>query len=203
MTYTEFFVTHLGLFGRKGFIDSAFCFCESFDLLFFHFQPENGLLGMIKRESIKHFPTYITLLLVLFQNVTNEWAKAVLSDAENLTEERVDEVLNQFLKDFEEGLLEAKNWSAFYAAYTVSKAALNAIHKDSGHQVSGFLHKLCLSWLCQNRFQPQHWHLNCWRRCWMPGEISSVAWWGPFWPFLFSEGSDWILNENASLRDMK
>ncbi|KAL6322667.1 hypothetical protein AAG906_015353 [Vitis piasezkii] len=99
---------------------------------------------MIKRESIKHFPTYITLLLVLFQNVTNEWAKAVLSDAENLTEERVDEVLNQFLKDFKEGLLEAKNWSAFYAAYTVSKAALNAYTRILATKYPAF----CINCVC-------------------------------------------------------
>ena len=144
MTYTEFFVTHLGLFGRKGLIDSAFCFCESFDLLFFHFQPENGLLGMIKRESIKHFPTYITFLLVLFQNVTNEWAKAVLSDAENLTEERVDEVLNQFLKDFKEGLLEAKSWPSNLSGYTVSKAALNAYTRILARKYP----TLCINCVC-------------------------------------------------------
>ncbi|RVW75260.1 (+)-neomenthol dehydrogenase [Vitis vinifera] len=60
------------------------------------------------------------------QNIPNEWAKGVLSDAENLTEETVIEVLNQFLKDFKEGLLEAKSWPTFFSAYRVSKAALNA-----------------------------------------------------------------------------
>ena len=63
---------------------------------------------------------------MLFQNIPNEWAKGVLSDAENLTEETVIEVLNQFLKDFKEGLLEAKSWPTFFSAYRVSKAALNA-----------------------------------------------------------------------------
>ncbi|KAK2971839.1 hypothetical protein RJ640_001003 [Escallonia rubra] len=59
-------------------------------------------------------------------NIPNEWAKGVLSDAESLTEERVDEVLNEFLKDFKEGALEAKCWPTFWAAYTVAKASMNA-----------------------------------------------------------------------------
>lgn len=49
----------------------------------------------------------------------------MLSDAENLTEERVDEVLNKFMKDFKEGALEANGWPAYLSAYVVTKAALN------------------------------------------------------------------------------
>ncbi|XP_061340169.1 (+)-neomenthol dehydrogenase-like [Gastrolobium bilobum] len=58
--------------------------------------------------------------------VLNEWAKGVFGDAENLTEERVDEVLKQFLKDFKEGSLEKKGWPKCLGAYIVSKAAMNA-----------------------------------------------------------------------------
>ncbi|KAL0397872.1 UNVERIFIED_CONTAM: (+)-neomenthol dehydrogenase [Sesamum calycinum] len=46
------------------------------------------------------------------KNIPNEWAKGVLNDAENLTEERIDQVLNEFLKDFKEGSLEAKEEGA-------------------------------------------------------------------------------------------
>ncbi|XP_052171665.1 (+)-neomenthol dehydrogenase-like [Diospyros lotus] len=50
-----------------------------------------------------------------------------LSNAETLTEDRVDEVLNVFMKDFKEGLLEAKSWPTYLsAAYALSKASLNA-----------------------------------------------------------------------------
>jgi len=38
----------------------------------------------------------------------NGWPKEVLSDAENLTEERIDEILDEFLKDFKEGSLDTK-----------------------------------------------------------------------------------------------
>ncbi|XP_042049600.1 (+)-neomenthol dehydrogenase-like [Salvia splendens] len=58
--------------------------------------------------------------------VGNEWAKGVLKDVENLTEDKIDEVVNEFLGDMKEGCLEAKEWPQLIAAYTVSKAAMNA-----------------------------------------------------------------------------
>ncbi|XLS80878.1 hypothetical protein HN51_046709 [Arachis hypogaea] len=60
------------------------------------------------------------------KRVSNEWAKGILGDAENLTEERVDEVLNEFLKDIKEGCLERKGWPKVLGAYILSKAAMNA-----------------------------------------------------------------------------
>ena len=66
------------------------------------------------------------MLLMLTQNLPNGWAKGVLSDVESLTEETLDEVLNKFLKDFKEGLLETKGWPPVSSAYRVSKATLNA-----------------------------------------------------------------------------
>lgn len=60
------------------------------------------------------------------QNVSQEWARQVLGDAENLAEERIDEVLKVFLQDFKEGSWASKGWPAFMPAYTISKAALNA-----------------------------------------------------------------------------
>ncbi|KAH6779848.1 Rossmann-fold superfamily protein [Perilla frutescens var. hirtella] len=56
----------------------------------------------------------------------NEWAKGVLSSEDGLTEDRVDEVVQEFLKDFKNGLLEENHWPSHLAAYKVSKAALNA-----------------------------------------------------------------------------
>ncbi|XP_043720854.1 (+)-neomenthol dehydrogenase-like [Telopea speciosissima] len=53
------------------------------------------------------------------QLVTDPWAKEVLSNEDGLTEERVDDVLNKFLKDFSQ---DSKGWPA----YTISKAAINA-----------------------------------------------------------------------------
>ncbi|KAK7274543.1 hypothetical protein RIF29_15637 [Crotalaria pallida] len=61
-----------------------------------------------------------------FEHLPNGWAKGVLSDADNLTEEKVDEVLKEFLKDFKEGSFESKGWPRTLSAYIVSKAAMNA-----------------------------------------------------------------------------
>ncbi|KAF3441308.1 hypothetical protein FNV43_RR15221 [Rhamnella rubrinervis] len=60
------------------------------------------------------------------EKVKNEWAKSVFGEAENLTEEKIDEVLREFLKDFKDGLLESKDWPTFLSSYTLSKAAMNA-----------------------------------------------------------------------------
>ncbi|KAM1068609.1 hypothetical protein ACFX2A_000557 [Malus domestica] len=59
-------------------------------------------------------------------NIPSDWAKGVFSNAENGTEERIDEVLTQFLKDFKEGSIESKGWPSFMAGYILSKAAMNA-----------------------------------------------------------------------------
>lgn len=62
----------------------------------------------------------------MFQGIKNEWAKGIFSDIENLTEEKIDQVLDTFLNDYKDGLLEAKGWPPFMSAYTLSKVALNA-----------------------------------------------------------------------------
>lgn len=60
----------------------------------------------------------------MFQFISNEWAKEELGNAES--QERVDEVLSEFLKDFKEGNLQAKGWPVSISAYVLSKAALNS-----------------------------------------------------------------------------
>ncbi|CAH8335460.1 unnamed protein product [Eruca vesicaria subsp. sativa] len=59
------------------------------------------------------------------KGIFNEWAKGVLSDAENLTEERIDEVINKLLDEFKEGKIKTKDWASVMSAYVVSKAGLN------------------------------------------------------------------------------
>jgi (+)-neomenthol dehydrogenase len=60
------------------------------------------------------------------QGIRNEWTKKFFSDVDNLTEEKVDEVLKKFLEDFKEGSLESKGWPKTGGAYVLSKAAMNA-----------------------------------------------------------------------------
>ncbi|GLT62603.1 hypothetical protein SLA2020_352250 [Shorea laevis] len=77
-------------------------------------------------------------------NIPNEWAKGVLGDAERLTEERVDEVLSEYQKDFKEGSLETKGWPTYISAYIVSKAALNAYTRIVANKYPSF----CVNCLC-------------------------------------------------------
>ncbi|KAF5464215.1 hypothetical protein F2P56_014307, partial [Juglans regia] len=73
------------------------------------------------------------------KGIPNEWAKGVLSDAESLTEERVDGVLNKFMKDFKEGALEENGWPAYLSAYVVAKAALNGYTRVLAKKYPSFL----------------------------------------------------------------
>jgi (+)-neomenthol dehydrogenase len=52
--------------------------------------------------------------------------KEVLSDVENLNEEKIDEILNEFLNDYKEGSHETKDWPISNSGYIISKVALNA-----------------------------------------------------------------------------
>lgn len=62
----------------------------------------------------------------LLRHFRNEDLKQVLNDVGNLTKERLDELLDQFLRDFKVGTAEARGWPVAFAAYKVSKAAVNA-----------------------------------------------------------------------------
>ncbi|XP_073024537.1 LOW QUALITY PROTEIN: (+)-neomenthol dehydrogenase-like [Primulina eburnea] len=72
------------------------------------------------------------------KSIPNEWAKGVLNNAENPTEERIDLVLGEFLKSLEEGTLEAKGWPQFLGAYILSKAAMGAYTKILARKYPSF-----------------------------------------------------------------
>jgi len=74
----------------------------------------------------------------------NGWPKEALSDVENLTEEKIDEILDEFLKDFKEGSLDTKGWPLAMSAYSVSKAALNAYTRILAKKYPSF----CINAVC-------------------------------------------------------
>jgi (+)-neomenthol dehydrogenase len=62
-----------------------------------------------------------------FQRISNENTRKELEDdVDDLTEEKVDKVVERFLEDAKENLIEVKGWPANYSDYSVSKVALNA-----------------------------------------------------------------------------
>ncbi|XP_052170715.1 (+)-neomenthol dehydrogenase-like isoform X6 [Diospyros lotus] len=73
------------------------------------------------------------------QNIPGEWVRTVLNDVESLTEERIDELINdEFLQDFKVGSLETRGWPVIFSAYTMSKAAMNAYTRILAKKNSGF-----------------------------------------------------------------
>ncbi|XP_057780633.1 (-)-isopiperitenone reductase-like isoform X2 [Salvia miltiorrhiza] len=84
--------------------------------------------ALIPLLQLSHSPTIVNVSSTLGSLVlqTNEWAKEVFNSKDSLTEERVDEVVQQFLNSFKEGKLEENQWPSHFAAYKVSKEALNA-----------------------------------------------------------------------------
>ncbi|XP_050873379.1 (+)-neomenthol dehydrogenase isoform X1 [Lathyrus oleraceus] len=76
--------------------------------------------------------------------VSNEWAKGVFNDVDNLTEEKIDEVLKEFIKDFEQGSLERKGWPRYFASYIVAKASMNAYTRIIAKKYPNF----CINCVC-------------------------------------------------------
>ncbi|PKA66955.1 (+)-neomenthol dehydrogenase [Apostasia shenzhenica] len=60
------------------------------------------------------------------KSIPSEKIRKELSDAVNLNEEKIEELLGQFLRDLKEGKLDAGGWPRMLPAYSMSKMALNA-----------------------------------------------------------------------------
>ncbi|KAJ8900550.1 hypothetical protein K2173_025327 [Erythroxylum novogranatense] len=69
---------------------------------------------------------------------------SLIGKLEEVTEEKVDEVLDQFLKDFKEGSLEIKRWPAQPSAYIMWKAAANAYSQMLAKKHPSF----CINCVC-------------------------------------------------------
>ncbi|KAL5796230.1 hypothetical protein ACOSQ2_001050 [Xanthoceras sorbifolium] len=80
----------------------------------------------------------ISSVIGTLKNITNKWAKGVLSDVDNDTEENLDELLKEFLKDFKEGSLEARGWPTCVSAYILSKATMNAYSRNLAKKYPSF-----------------------------------------------------------------
>jgi len=78
------------------------------------------------------------------QRVSNEWAKGVFNDVDNLTKDRIDEVIKELIKDYEEGSLERKGWPRYAAAYTVAKASMKAYTRILAKKYPNF----CINCVC-------------------------------------------------------
>ncbi|KAF3578376.1 hypothetical protein DY000_02032033 [Brassica cretica] len=66
-----------------------------------YYGPKRMCEALIPLLQLSDSPRIINVSSFMGQlkNLLNEWAKGILSDAENLTEERIDEVIDQLLND--------------------------------------------------------------------------------------------------------
>ncbi|KAI9072825.1 hypothetical protein K1719_045193 [Acacia pycnantha] len=87
-----------------------------------------GVTGaLIPLLQLSSSPTIVnvTSLAGLIKLIKHERAREVLSDLESLTREKLDEVVSEFMKDYEQGTWIEKGWPTMTPPNTVAKAALN------------------------------------------------------------------------------
>ncbi|XP_015056752.1 short-chain dehydrogenase/reductase 2b-like isoform X2 [Solanum pennellii] len=60
------------------------------------------------------------------KRVPNEERRKELGDVENLTEDKLDKILQNFLHDLKQDALEVNGWQMMLPAYSISKVSLNA-----------------------------------------------------------------------------
>ncbi|XVF69362.1 hypothetical protein PTKIN_Ptkin11bG0075500 [Pterospermum kingtungense] len=85
-----------------------------------------SLLPLLQLSSSGARVVNVSSLRSELKRIPNEGIRNELGDIENLTEDKLDAILQRFLKDFKENTLEANGWSIMLPSYSTSKAVLNA-----------------------------------------------------------------------------
>ncbi|KAL3743481.1 hypothetical protein ACJRO7_018732 [Eucalyptus globulus] len=98
---------------------------------------KNAHISLLQRYDSPRIVN-VSSVIGKLQYVSSECAEEVLSDIENLTEEKVDEVVKIYLEDFK------KDTSAVTPGYIMSKAALNAYTRILARKFPGF----CINCVC-------------------------------------------------------
>ncbi|MBA0674676.1 hypothetical protein Goari_016259 [Gossypium aridum] len=84
------------------------------------------LLPLLQLSSSGARIVNVSSLRSELKRVPGESIRNELGDIENLTEEKLDGILQIFLKDFKDNALEANGWPLMLPAYSMSKVVLNA-----------------------------------------------------------------------------
>ncbi|XP_039138173.1 uncharacterized protein LOC120275612 [Dioscorea cayenensis subsp. rotundata] len=79
--------------------------------------------------QLSHLPRIVNVSSAggKLQHIPSESIRREFSEADDLSEEKLDELLQQFLSDFKAKNLEENGWPTKISAYIISKAALNAL----------------------------------------------------------------------------
>ncbi|KAK6285619.1 hypothetical protein POUND7_011798 [Theobroma cacao] len=80
--------------------------------------------------------------VVMLNHMTGERLEGILTGF--TTEEKLDDLVAEYLKDFKEGSLESKGWPTALSAYTVSKVAMNAHTRILAKKYPNF----CINCVC-------------------------------------------------------
>ncbi|KAI3738915.1 hypothetical protein L2E82_29184 [Cichorium intybus] len=75
--------------------------------------------------------------------LNNPQMKAILGDKERLSEDRIDLVVNGFLKDVKEGRWRTQGWPEIWTDYSVAKLALNAYSQVLARRYEGVVSVNC------------------------------------------------------------
>nr|XP_010918528.1 salutaridine reductase isoform X1 [Elaeis guineensis] len=88
---------------------------------------KNVTEALLPHLQSSYFGTIVNVSSTLgqLQCIPNEGLRQELNNIDGLSEDRLTDLSNLFLKDFKEGLLDANNWPTFLSAYTVSKVLVN------------------------------------------------------------------------------
>ncbi|KAK4259776.1 hypothetical protein QN277_006072 [Acacia crassicarpa] len=111
-----------------------------------YFGAKRTTEALLPLLQLSDSPTIVNVASFLgkLKNLSNEWAIGVLSDADKLTEEKVNGVVKEFLKDLKEGSHERKGWPNILAAYKVSKASMIAYTRILANKYPN----MCINSLC-------------------------------------------------------
>lgn len=109
------------------FFLELFDFFRIINVLFFMGQLKVCIKKKLRMFEICWWRNFILILqlIYVYQNLLNEWVKGILSDVENLIEERIDEVIDKFFNEFKDGVIKIKDWSKVMVVYVVFKVSLN------------------------------------------------------------------------------
>ncbi|KAL7588476.1 short-chain dehydrogenase/reductase 2b isoform X2 [Lactuca sativa] len=85
-----------------------------------------ALLPLLQRSTSGGRIVNVSSIRGELWRIPNEEIRKELTDVENLSEEKIDGLVEKFLDDLRNDELEVKGWSKMLPAYSVSKAMLNA-----------------------------------------------------------------------------
>ncbi|KAL0288610.1 UNVERIFIED_CONTAM: (+)-neomenthol dehydrogenase [Sesamum calycinum] len=85
-----------------------------------------ALLPLLRCSTLGARVVNVSSLRSELRRIPNEQIRKELGDVENLTEDKIDRILQKFLHDLQHDALEANGWQKMLPAYSISKATLNA-----------------------------------------------------------------------------